>query len=470
MSCKSNKFFSRNMRKLFLLFFLMLLVRGYGQDMISRQAPIDRKMKYIDSISLKKSYNDKEQPEKVYKKGNTIIVDDKSGWEWIYNEEYTFHDDSYPHRISYRKYVNHPQYTVVGDNVYNKSYAIVRVEENNFENVEFELLRYVYIKDYKNNKYNFSKENAKAQNYVKKQLRILPQDFYGYSEPGALFLEQLEKDHKNDFDNLLKCERLGNLSFKLTYGNKLKEPTKTYKVTYTNKGAYTYGITIAELPLEQIDWAKYENMISSNKGDNKNDDSSNYRKNEGLHLYKVKKDDTLPSIARKCNTTVEEICKLNRIGKNVRLTPGQILKVNQPRNSSSDKIGEDISESSKIEEAPRFSNGEGIKDVDLNKIYDVVEEMPQFPGGPSALFEYISRNVQYPVVAEENGVQGRVLCSYVVEPDGSISDIKVIKSVDPSLDKEAVRVVGSMPKWIPGKQNGILVRVKYTVPVTFRLQ
>lgn len=104
----------------------MLLVRGYGQDMISRQAPIDRKMKYIDSISLKKSYNDKEQPEKVYKKGNTIIVDDKSGWEWIYNEEYTFHDDSYPHRISYRKYVNHPQYTVVGDNVYNKSYAIVR--------------------------------------------------------------------------------------------------------------------------------------------------------------------------------------------------------------------------------------------------------------------------------------------------------------------------------------------------------
>ena len=78
--------------------------------------------------------------------------------------------------------------------------------------------------------------------------------------------------------------------------------------------------------------------------------------------------------------------------------------------------------------------------------------------------------MQYPVVAEENGVQGRVLCSYVVEPDGSISDIKVIKSVDPSLDKEAVRVVGSMPKWIPGKQNGILVRVKYTVPVTFRLQ
>lgn len=452
----------------------MFFVRSYGQDMISRQAPIDRKMKYIDSISLKKSYNGKEQPEKVYIKGNTIIVDDKSGWEWIYNEEYTFHDDSYPHKISYRKYVNHPQYTVVGDHVYNKSYAIVRVEENIFEDVESELLRYVYIKDYKNNKYNFNKENTKAQNYVKKQLRILPQDYYGYSEPGALFLEQLEKDHKNDFDNLLKCERLGNLSFKLTYGNKLKEPTKTYKVTYTNKGAYTYGITISELPLEQIDWAKYENIISSDKGE----DSSNYWKNEGIHLYKVKKGDTLPSIARKCNTTVENLCKINHIGKNVRLIPGQILKydLSAPNNSSSDENGEDLEDASKtynvyeVEEPPRFSNGEGVKEVDQNKIYDVVEEMPQFPGGPSALFEFISRNVQYPVVAEENGVQGRVLCSYVVEPDGSISDIKVVKSVDPSLDKEAVRVVSSMPRWIPGKQNGILVRVKYTVPVTFRLQ
>ena len=460
------------MRNLFLLFFLMFLVRSYGQDMLSRQAPIDRKMKYIDSISLKNLYNDNEQPDKVYKKENTIIVDDKSGWEWIYNEEYTFHDDSYPHRISYRKYVNHPQYTVVGNNVYNKSYAIVRVEENNFENVEFELLRYVYIKDYKSNKYNFSKENTKAQNYVKKQLRILPQDFYGYSEPGALFLEQLEKDHKNDFDNLLKCERLSNLSFKLTYGNKLKEPTKTYKVTYTNKGAYTYGITISELPLEKIDWAKYENMISSNKGDNKNDDSSNYLSNEGLHLYKVKKGDTLPSIARKCNTTVENLCKINHIGKNVRLMPGQILKFDLSASniSSTDENEEDYANLYEVEEQSRFSNEEGVSDVDINKVYDVVEEMPQFPGGPSALFEFISRNMQYPVVAEENGVQGRVICTYVIESDGSISDIKVVKSVDPSLDKEAVRVVSSMPKWIPGKQKGIPVRVKYTVPVTFRLQ
>ena len=102
-------------------------------------------------------------------------------------------------------------------------------------------------------------------------------------------------------------------------------------------------------------------------------------------------------------------------------------------------------------------------------VYDTVEEMPQFPGGPSALFEYLSKNIHYPIVAEENGVQGRVLVSFIVEKDGSLTDVKVEKSVDPSLDKEAQRLVKAMPNWIPGKQHGELVRVKYTVPVTFRL-
>ena len=104
------------------------------------------------------------------------------------------------------------------------------------------------------------------------------------------------------------------------------------------------------------------------------------------------------------------------------------------------------------------------------KVFDVVEQMPQFPGGPNALFEYLSKNIKYPVVAEENGIQGRVIVTFVVERDGSITDVKVAKSVDPSLDKEAMRVVKSMPHWIPGMQNGSAVRVKYTVPVTFRLQ
>ena len=105
-----------------------------------------------------------------------------------------------------------------------------------------------------------------------------------------------------------------------------------------------------------------------------------------------------------------------------------------------------------------------------NKVFDVVEEMPSFPGGQGALMSYLSSNIKYPVVAQENGVQGRVIVAFVVERDGSITDVKVARSVDPSLDREAQRVVKSMPKWKPGKQNGSAVRVKYTVPVVFRLQ
>lgn len=104
------------------------------------------------------------------------------------------------------------------------------------------------------------------------------------------------------------------------------------------------------------------------------------------------------------------------------------------------------------------------------KVFEVVEQMPTFPGGNGELMAYLGKNIKYPVVAEENGVQGRVVLTFVVERDGSITDVKVVKSVDPSLDKEAIRVVKAMPNWIPGKQNGSAVRVKYTLPVTFRLQ
>jgi protein TonB len=110
------------------------------------------------------------------------------------------------------------------------------------------------------------------------------------------------------------------------------------------------------------------------------------------------------------------------------------------------------------------------KHEEENKVFDIVEEMPSFPGGMAALNKYLHDNVHYPVVAQENGVQGRVTISFVVEKDGSVTDVKVAKSVDPSLDKEALRVVKSMPRWTPGKQNGATVRVKYNVPVNFRLQ
>ena len=105
-----------------------------------------------------------------------------------------------------------------------------------------------------------------------------------------------------------------------------------------------------------------------------------------------------------------------------------------------------------------------------NKVFDVVEEQPSFPGGQGALMQWLRDNIKYPVIAAENGVEGRVIVQFVVSKTGSISDVRVARGVDPSLDKEAIRVVSSMPKWTPGKQNGTTVNVRYTLPVTFKLQ
>ena len=110
-----------------------------------------------------------------------------------------------------------------------------------------------------------------------------------------------------------------------------------------------------------------------------------------------------------------------------------------------------------------------LNKTDPNKAYDVVEEMPQFPGGVAAMMPYIARNLRYPKEAEQKGLQGRVITTFVVETDGSISNAHVVKPIDPALDAEALRVVNAMPKWEPGKQGGQPMRVKYTIPVTFRL-
>ena len=110
-----------------------------------------------------------------------------------------------------------------------------------------------------------------------------------------------------------------------------------------------------------------------------------------------------------------------------------------------------------------------LRHVNTGKTFDVVEEMPQFPGGPAALFEFLSKNIQYPKDAEKAKLQGRVIVTFVVKKDGSITDAKVVKSVAPSLDAEALRVINAMPNWTPGKQGGQPVNVKYTVPLTFRL-
>lgn len=105
-----------------------------------------------------------------------------------------------------------------------------------------------------------------------------------------------------------------------------------------------------------------------------------------------------------------------------------------------------------------------------NRINSGVEVMPEFPGGPQALMDYLNANVIFPKIAEENGIQGKVVVSFVIDIDGSVTDVQVVQSVHPALDKEAMRVIKNMPKWIPGKHDGKAVQVKYSVPINFYYQ
>jgi len=110
------------------------------------------------------------------------------------------------------------------------------------------------------------------------------------------------------------------------------------------------------------------------------------------------------------------------------------------------------------------------EEEDENYVFVTVEKMPEFPGGDVALLKWISEHINYPTIAAENGIQGRVACNFVVNADGSVSDVQVTKPLDPNLDKEAIRVLKMLPRFKPGEQRGKPVRVKYSVPVRFKLQ
>ena len=119
--------------------------------------------------------------------------------------------------------------------------------------------------------------------------------------------------------------------------------------------------------------------------------------------------------------------------------------------------------------AQHFDEGEEvIEQSESDKVFEVVDEMPSFPGGQSALFDFMEKNIKYPKVAEDNGIQGRVILTFIVKKDGSLSDVRVAKSVDPALDKEAVRLVESMPKWNLGKKDGQFVNVRICSACNFQ--
>ena len=168
---------------------------------------------------------------------------------------------------------------------------------------------------------------------------------------------------------------------------------------------------------------------------------------------------TAPVIKKDSEVKEEDEIKLDEVQKSDKAVGFKDVLGNDEVGGSVLKAKEDIA----APEPPKHV-------VEETKIFTVVEQMPMYPGGDAALMGYLRDNIKYPTVAAENGVQGRVVVGFVVERDGSITDVNILRGVDPSLDREAMRVVKSMPRWNPGKQNGSAVRVKYQVPVSFRLQ
>lgn len=250
--------------KLFLISLLInLSALVFGQDVISRQAPIDNISSIEDNLN-----NDKGDSSKFTE--IPIIIDSTEGWEWIDNEEAEDVFETYPLRMDYKKYSSHPQYRVVDkyydlkepnliNVVYNSDGQLVRVinifdsdQRSISQRVTDELLRQTYINDYKTNKYNFKKENQNAQNYVKQELKLITTSRFYWSKEGVRYLQQLNLDHADDFDILLKIERLNDTSFKLIYGDVKGNSVSTWKVAYLSNGQYKSKIIATRLPLEKI--------------------------------------------------------------------------------------------------------------------------------------------------------------------------------------------------------------------------
>ena len=159
----------------------------------------------------------------------------------------------------------------------------------------------------------------------------------------------------------------------------------------------------------------------------------------------------------------------NKVNENNQITSQDELVGAKVEISTTTVIGTDEQFGKNIADLEKDKLVVGEKAPD-EEVHIVVEQPPSFPGGDAALMEYLNNNISYPAIAVDMNIQGKVTCSFVVGKDGSIQDVRVERSVDGSLDKEAVRVIKSMPRWIPGRQGGNAVKVKYYLPVSFRLQ
>ena len=181
-----------------------------------------------------------------------------------------------------------------------------------------------------------------------------------------------------------------------------------------------------------------------------------------------------PSLLRQTEVVEEEMVEITK-QEEPKPQPVEV-----PKQTTQLEIVEDDVEVEDIEINAEIDQAEVVEDytpvegeeeeVVEAEVFTIVEEMPSYPGGDQKMYEYLGKNIKYPQIARESSIQGRVFVNFVVEPDGSVSNVKVLRGIGGGCDEEAVRVVKSMPKWKAGKQRGKAVRVSYTLPVVFKLQ
>ena len=181
-----------------------------------------------------------------------------------------------------------------------------------------------------------------------------------------------------------------------------------------------------------------------------------------------------PSLLRQTEVVEEEMVEITKQEEQ------KPQPVEVPKQTTQLEIVEDDVEVEDIEINAEVDQAEVIEEyvpveveeeeVVEQEIFQIVEEMPAYPGGDQKLMEFIAKGIKYPQIARETGIQGRVFVGFVIEPDGSVSNVKVLRGIGGGCDEEAMRVVKSMPKWKPGKQRGKAVRVSYMLPVNFKLQ
>lgn len=354
-----------------------------------------------------------------------------NGWEWAKdNSNLETVSRSYPIMVRYLASTAHPEYAIVDDVVYTKEGKLVRVLECRNADTR-EIKKYLYRKDYADNKYNIKEKSAETQNHIKRQL--------GYKTTQTAKEKARDAKAAKTYKDIRKADRARKTA------NTRQE---YYKANQAYKKASLGSLAIMDALFDfDSDGMSYIQQLE------------NDHENDCKHVYSYRRID---------NTSFEIKYTGQEKGYTAKVTYTQDkpFKVKE----TTTVVSED--EAMNIDD---FKGGSKHTNINMQTtsveegIYDVVEEMPSFPGGQAELMSYISKNIKYPVEAQTNKIQGRVICTFVVERNGSISNINIIKSVDSSIDNEAIRIIKSMPLWIPGKNKGEAVRVKYSLPIIFRL-